>query len=256
MEQIAVLGCGPAGLLAAHAVVRGGKEPIIFSRKQKSPIGGAQYLHRSIPGISPPEEAEVVTFVKTGSGAVYAKKVYGDMSAKTSWDEYSEGDHKVWNMRDAYARLWREYESQIVDTEINPAWVEATAKDMEVVSSVPLKAICPEPERYYWHSQPVWIEYGQNIYCEAGDMEIIYSGRKAHEWYRSSNIFGWKGVEWPRQEPGAVEITKPLSSTFPGVPGVLPVGRYGKWKKGELIHHAYEDVLDYMGVWETHEEVH
>ena len=250
MEQVAVLGCGPAGLLAAHAVTFTGREVVIYSRKQKSPIGGAQYLHRPIFAIANKKEAETVRFVKRGSAAIYAQKVYGDMSAPTSWDTYEEGEHQVWNMRSAYAALWDMYEDCIVDTEINPDFVHELSKKVEVISSVPKKVICPNPQNYTWRSQPVWIEYGQNVYCEAGDMEIVMSGRKADAWYRSSNIFGWKGVEWSRPEPGAVEITKPLSTNYPDPPGVVSVGRYGKWKKAELIHHAFEDVLDHFGMWE------
>lgn len=245
-DQVFVLGCGPAGLLAAHAAAISGRDPVILSRKIKSPIGGAQYLHREIPGIMRVDEAETVTFIKKGSEAIYAKKVYGDMAAKTSWSDFESGDHSVWNMREAYSRLWDEYEDLIVDQEVNPHVVEELVEDSVVICSIPKRATCESPSRYRWNSQPVWIEYGQEVEADCGDMQIVYSGLSSHGWYRCSSIFGWNGVEWPEPVEGAVEIHKPLSTDFEGIPGVLYVGRYGKWQKGVLAHEAFDDVLDHF----------
>lgn len=124
--------------------------------------------------------------------------------------------------------------------------VEGLASQSLVISSIPLRATCPNPQDYEWVSQPVWIEYGQDVDVNAGDMEIIYSGLRGHGWYRQSNLFGWKGIEWAYPVDNAVEIAKPLWSSFPGVDGVLNVGRYGQWKKGVLVHDAYNDVMDYF----------
>jgi hypothetical protein len=50
--RLAIVGCGPAGMLAAHACFLEGVEFEVFSNvDQPSLIGGAQYLHEFIPGI-------------------------------------------------------------------------------------------------------------------------------------------------------------------------------------------------------------
>lgn len=220
------------------------REPIIYSRKVKSPIGGAQYLHEPIPGITKDSEAEAITFAKRGSEAIYAQKVYGDMSAETSWGQFEVGEYMVWNMRETYSRLWDEYESCILDEEITPGMVEGLAKVMLVVSSIPKRAICPRPASYSWSSQPVWIQYGQDLEAPCRDMEIVYNGRKEPRWYRASNLFGWKGIEYPCEVPDAVEITKPLRTNFPDPAGVLCVGRYGRWEKGVLAHDGFRRTFD------------
>lgn len=50
--NIAILGCGPSGLVAAHAAmqININKRVSVFSRNLRSPIYGAQYLHQPIPG--------------------------------------------------------------------------------------------------------------------------------------------------------------------------------------------------------------
>jgi len=53
--RIAVLGCGPAGLMSAHAAMvatESEADLAIFSTKRKSPLYGAQYLHQPIPFVS------------------------------------------------------------------------------------------------------------------------------------------------------------------------------------------------------------
>lgn len=247
-EKAIILGCGPAGLLAAHAAALSGVDDlVIISRKRRSPIGGAQYLHREIPGITDSMDPSEVTFVKKGSAAVYAKKVYGDMSAITSWDLYAEGKYEIWNMRQAYDILWDMYEPLIVDAPVDYESVRAMSKEGQVISTIPKRAACPNPEAFVWQSQPVWLEYGTNVPTSADDMEIVYSGLVGDRWYRQSNMFGWRGIEYPAQQENAVEVSKPLYTSFEGDPDVIYAGRYGEWKKGVLVHDAFEKVINYYG---------
>lgn len=239
-EAVFVLGCGPAGLLAAHAAALAGREPVILSRKVKSEIGGAQYLHSAIPGIANEHDAFECLLVKRGDAEGYAEKVYGEKEHPTSWQKYEQGVHMIWNMRAAYDRLWAEYHNQIQNVEITPAGLEDMAKQEFVVSTIPKIATCPDPEDYDWHSQDVWIQYGERVRgCEANPMTFIMSGEPWDSWYRQSNLFGWQGIEYSHLVPGSVKIKKPVSTTYPGVPGVLHMGRYGEWRKDVLIHDVF-----------------
>lgn len=244
-EPVLVLGCGPAGLLAAHAVALSGRQPIILSRKVPSSIGGAQYLHSEIPGLSlQPYEC---TFRKVGTRGGYALKVYGGEDHPTSWEKYEAGAHRVWNMRDAYQRLWAEYHGAIVDREVTPELVEKLAEDNRVISTIPKIATCPNPQDFDWRQQAVWIMYGEDVpNVEARDMEILMSGDPTHRWYRQSNLFGWKGIEFPFEVPGGVKVLKPVATTYPGVPNVRHMGRYGEWRKEVLVHDVFWDTIKMM----------
>ena len=77
--RVAVLGSGPAGLLAAHACVQQGVEPKIYSLKEKSLMFGAMYLHEPIPDLNDPDRPDHdIMIVKEGTREGYAKNVYGD----------------------------------------------------------------------------------------------------------------------------------------------------------------------------------
>lgn len=106
--NIAILGCGPAGLLVAHAAKQRGHGYEIFSKKRPSVLGGAQYLHRHIEGLTPPKPEAMVEFRHLGTQAGYASKIYDDPTFRTSWDQFDEGIHEVWNLRSAYERLWED----------------------------------------------------------------------------------------------------------------------------------------------------
>src|SRR5215470_19138644 len=99
--KVAVLGCGPAGLMAAYACTVEGLTPHIYSKPNKSIIIGAQYLHLPIPNITLPEPEVEIKYVKVGTPEGYARKVYGNEAAPTSWDRFSEGLHKGWGLREA-----------------------------------------------------------------------------------------------------------------------------------------------------------
>ena len=242
-KTVAVLGCGPAGLLAAHAATLSGVPQVdIYSVYRPSPIGGAQFLHRSIPEITTEDPDGKVYFTHVGTERGYAVKIYGEENAPTSWGEYHDGEHDVWNMRRAYAQLWATYEPRIIDRSVNPDSVEALSRSYDLVlSTIPLKAICRRTMFHEFESQDVFIS---NESFTDENM-IVYNGLHAAMWYRASRIFGVPGVEYPFPPPGkeTVKVTKPLRNACDCHPEIVRLGRYGKWQKGELIHHAYEGAM-------------
>src|SRR4051812_48361120 len=117
---VCILGCGPAGLLSAYAAERHGHEVVIMSRKLKSMIPGAVFLHEPIPGLTAPTPDDVVTFTKQGNKAGYAKKVYGSPDDNCSWDLSPEGERPAWSMFSLYDQLWERFQNRIVDMMIRP----------------------------------------------------------------------------------------------------------------------------------------
>lgn len=246
--KIAVLGCGPAGLLAAHAAVTTGHTVTIYSEPKPSKIGGAQFLHQAIPGITQQEPDGEVNFVFVGTPEIYARKVYGDPLAPTSWLAYTPGLHPVWNMQQAYDNLWERYKDHIVPCHIAQDTLGDITKAHHLTfSCVPAPAVCPHRNHdgsptCEFKSQPVWIE--ENPPMLPYDMTIIYSGFSDDDWYRTSNMFGHAFCEYSFEKAGAIRVVKPLATTCEGDPWVIRLGRYGKWRKAELIHDAYNEAME------------
>lgn len=116
--DIAILGCGPAGLLTALAVEERGFNPVIYSIAKKSIMPGAQFLHEYIDGASQPEDHLSIDFRKKGTKEGYATKVYGSPDASCSWDDFPSGAVEAWSLAGAYDRLWARYGDQVIDVEI------------------------------------------------------------------------------------------------------------------------------------------
>lgn len=245
--MIVVLGCGPAGLMAAEAARQSTGQIIkIISIKKPSPIMGAQYVHKEIPSITHDPDGEI-HYKYVGDAEGYAKKVYGSSEAPTSWMKFV--DSPYWSMQGVYATLWDRWQAIIENQEVDYNTVSDILGDVHVrlvISSVPLRVICPEPERYSWYAEQVRIREGSS----ADPDTIVYNGRLEDHWYRSSNICGYKFTEYPLEQElldGGYIIKKPLRSTYdPGTVGgrLLCVGRYGKWEKQSLAHEAFTDTMD------------
>jgi hypothetical protein len=256
-----VLGSGPAGLVAAHAAALKGYEVEILTDKMSpSIISGAQYLDKPIPGITEMEPDSHVTFMKWGKAKGYAKKIYGDPKAPTSWEKYgNDAIYPVWYLRDAYSTLWERYKSKLTYMKMDADVMERLySSDVDmIVIAMPLNALCYRPEHTFY-SQRVTIyaglpsELGNSKYeallsrKDTGNW-ILYCGKKSIPWYRCSEINGGASVEVPEHYVDGHQIIKPLRTDcdcWTDKPRVVPVGRYGTWQKNELVSGAWERVLD------------
>lgn len=249
--RVLIFGCGPAGLIAAHAAKREfNAEVMIVSRKRKSELFGCQYLHEPIPGISE-DKGELVKYQLDGSVADYRQKVYGSLTPPVSPQKYV-GDHMAWDIRAAYDRLWEMYEIDVNDVNIYPNDVVPMLSHFMpqvVVSSVPLPVLCQMGDQHNFSSVPCWgmgdaPELGQHVPYVVPPFHVVCSGLPDYGWYRASNVFGHSTIEWPghkRRPPieGVVAVKKPLTNNCDCMPSVLRVGRYGMWSKGVLSHEAY-----------------
>lgn len=251
MIKVAVLGCGPAGLLAAQGAAEAGADVTIFSKKVKSPIFGAQFIHREVPGlrIKPSD----VHMLKRGTAEGYAKKVYGDPEHPTSWDSYEHGQIlAAWPMIGVYDRLWRIWRDKIVNTEIDMLAmdrIEADDFDM-LISSIPVPAICMVGAHTF-ETNTVQITKGR---CASSRHSVIYNGEARFRWFRTSFLFGETGTEYSAHQTkamagkavpqGAKEIKKPQQTNCDCRNQWRRVGRYGKWRRGVLAHDSYFEVRD------------
>lgn len=248
--RVAILGCGPAGLLAAHAAHIEGAAVSIFSKKQPSFIYGAQYLHRPIPLLTKVRPDGKLLLTRLGTREGYALKVYSNPMAFTSWETMMPGMHDIWSMQDTYEKLWDWYEPKISDVDLSDVDVmrQLIPKWDLVVSSVPAKVLCRNPAHKF-ESQTVWITQAKAEDGPNTQHRITYNGDTGQPWYRWSCIFGHESYEFgeqPHPSSGAVRISKPLDTDCNCGAGILRVGRYGAWKKFLLAHHAFETVRDHV----------
>jgi hypothetical protein len=239
--KIAILGCGPAGLIAANTALIADPttEVRIISKKEKSKIGGAQYLHEPIPGFCPGVPDGLIDFAKAGDAEGYAEKVYGDPDVKTSWEAH-QGTVKAWSLRDVYDRMWEAFASEIVDRTIGPDAVEQMAESYDLVfNSIPKAALC-----YKNHDFPCQkISITPESPVSGMDNFVMYNGRPSEDWYRTSCIFGEPWTEYSEARTGgpvagASQGFKPTANNCDCHPDVIPIGRYGRWQRGVLLHHV------------------
>lgn len=256
---VVVLGSGPAGLFAAHAAVRAGRPPRIFSRSlYPSDMFGAQYLHAPIPGL--PAVSAVIDYQLTGTVMDYARKVYGSHASGLQVSPSMLGGvREVWDIRTAYLRAWELYGERVEEVNVTPEWMlSEMAKGgalhgCTVVSSIPLPAICLQGQHHF-RKQLIWasgdapaLDRWCPIACPPNT--VICNGLKEPAWYRVSNIFGHTTAEWPdglKPPVPCSQVVKPLSTNCDCFRSVRRVGRYGTWAKGVLAHQSYDYVTDLL----------
>lgn len=250
--KVLVLGCGPAGLMAAHGARNAGADVAIFSKRRKSPLYGAQYLHAPIPGVTDREDRVTVDYLIQGSPEGYRSKVYGPMWDGTVSPEDLGEPHSAWDIRSTYDRLWAMYHLNVHDVDLGPAALfryssEDYGFDL-IINTIPLVALCRLGHQF--DATEVWaagdapelgIEVGTTYHCPPDT--VICNGEETPAWYRMSRIFGHTTIEWPLHANPPVrtssKVSKPLRHNCDCWPEVLKVGRYGSWSKGVLSHTAY-----------------
>jgi hypothetical protein len=238
LQNVTIFGCGPAGLLAAHAAAQAQLDFRIYSIKQQSIMPGAQFLHERIEGITGDEPDSHANLIKYGTKEGYALKVYGNKDAPCSWDNYEVGQIPIWNLGAAYDRLWALYSGDIIHTELTPVVINDLRHEWEnalIISTVPAPVLC-RIQGHAFRSRKVWIKLRQS----SVDANVIrYNGDGAADWYRSSFLFGWWSEEYGHPVAEAIEGTKPLYTDCGCCPEVKRLGRFGRWTKGVLVNHAY-----------------
>lgn len=248
--RVVIFGCGPAGLVAAHAAALAGHEIRIASKGAvMSEPGGAQYLHAPIDGLSAslsPEDK--ITVLKSGTAEGYAMKVYGDPYHPVSWDRYERHESvSAWDLRAAYRRAVDLYGDGVEDVDIDAMnWQEVADGADLVVSTIPRPVLCQYPELHMFEYGRIRTESTPTA-TGAGGWYIHYNGAPEDGWYRRSAIFGWAATEWHADEPGSPGskiIRKPTRHTCDcnNVRWLLQTGRYGRWSKNILIDDVWDEV--------------
>lgn len=243
----------------AHAAEAAGiprSEIIFFSHGNPSPLYGAQFLHGEIPGLHlGPFTIEIHL---AGTMPEYQEKVYETYrdGPNVPPEEFAQ-PRLGWDIREAYQILWDRYERLIVPhvfTKQDFAWNIGELRDncRYIFTTMPMRQFCMN-EDHRWNSEGIYaIGDGPEHKCmiRAPKNSVWYNGLKTPGWYRKANIHGHCTVEWPahsgRQKPpfsGVVRVEKPLDTDCDYWPDLVRIGRYAEFKKGVLVHDAYERTL-------------
>lgn len=264
-RRVAILGAGPAGLLAAQAAYERGYDPVIFSRPPlgdrfgkaaKSELHGCQYLHAPVPDSTfAGGPGHPVAYTLRGTSEGYREKVYGPESrVQVSPDEYGTGEpHLAWNLRSVYDKLWDRWTPSIRPLNISPEEMAIALESKrwtKIFSTVPAPSFCLD-RAHRFESQTIWAmgqrEGTTDFPIDCPPFTVICNGERDTGWYRVANVFGMRTVEWatPRKPPiqGVVPVEKPVATNCDCHldKGLVRIGRFGKWQKGVLVHSAYAE---------------
>jgi hypothetical protein len=246
--HVTVIGCGPAGLAAAHAAVGLGAEVKVIAPKQMSPQHGPLLLQRPIPGINNDHpDGTIHQRVIGGSILDYRYKLYGDINIGINGDILQPQYH-AWNHRKTYDTLWELYSGLIVDGMVEPADLLHMPMRLDVdlvVSTANARSMCFRRGQHHFLYKEVAVTTDFS-YPDQPDNTIIFNGGDEHRWVRSSRVFGVPVTEWKMgtQPPFARVIRKPISTDCNCYPHVLRTGRFGAWKNETWIDTAYWDVYN------------
>lgn len=263
MKHVAILGCGPAGLMVAHAASMSGWDFRIYSKRQKSQLFGAQYLHQPIPGLYH-GGPKIVQYRMNGSAESYRRKVYGETWDGTVSPEDFPEPHAAWDLRQAYEGMWFKYGDEIVDVDFREKLLANLVHSFTVNTHTPDLIVSTVP-RTLWDDDlshfertTVWAlgdaEHERVHMFRPDPFNVICDGTNDHQWYRVSNIFGYCTMEWPQwwNKPfatvtppchGASRVTKPLRYTGTDDTGFVHLGRYGAWEKGVLTSDVFYEAM-------------
>lgn len=259
-RKVAIFGCGPAGLLAAHACALAQVEFVILSRKEPSKLYGAQFLDKPIPNIPAPRQVIEISLHGTLNG--YRKKVYGpDYVGPVSPQEFV-GQRTVTDIRTVYRVLWELYSENIRDIEFDRNNYRQLAETMvaegiDVFSSIPIDSVCVNPEHNFDAALIYAIgdapDIGVRCPIRLPPGGIVYSGQDWTGWYRAANVFEHCTVEWPARKglkkpplSNIAAVRKPLSTNCTCYPNVHRIGRYGEWKKGVVVRNAFDKMSNFL----------
>lgn len=263
--NIAILGSGMAGLLAAKAVEEiGNNEFVIFSDKIESPPGdGLHYLHDGC-GIQGIDSFEIRNFVgpeKLTEGICREElvKMYSrKMGIESNVNSISRlpiclKDFEIGcDMNQAYERLFCKYEGNIFLREVDKVQIFQICKEFDlVISTIPQNILSDFPDKYKTSEVYVTEQYlGRDSLSMKNIVE--YNLDEDTSWSRTSTIRGnyHRGknyTEWsekPFCDKEDYFVLKKIVTNhdyfiIPQIHKLQFIGRLGTWNKSTLAHEAY-----------------
>lgn len=276
--KVAVIGAGPAGLLAAWGAIQ---EPEVSVRLfdpnpeyRPDRIFSLQYLHSPVNLQFTARRLRLyyqVQYAPGMSDQIYkdreaAKNLYNlklgrplneENSTKFLWDS----PVSVYSLKDAYRFLHNHFRSKIqnekllFDDIIGPLAEEYDV----VVSTAPLDKLFPTRS---WPARVSFISMAYTPVKHHAENTCVYNLDPDIPWTRATRLDGGTATEWASQPGSVIELDKDVASMtrplrkvvradwYPPLPrNVVLAGRWGSWDPSQLTHHAFYKARD--AVWES-----
>lgn len=245
--KVIVIGCGPAGLAAAHAAVGLGADVEVIAPKKKTPQNGPLLMQRPIPGINVDHpDGTIRQFVVGGTILDYRYKLYGDINIGINGDQLMPKYH-AWKHGETYDKLWRMYHTLIRDRIVTATEMRHMHEvaDLAISTANAEQMCCNKDFTHTFTSVTVAITQ-RSSYLGQINNTIVFNASPDVPWVRSSMVFGVQSTEWPITEaPGdARAIRKPIATNCDCYPHVLRTGRFGAFKNEVWIDTAYWDAYN------------
>lgn len=252
MLKVAIIGTGPAGMLAAWGVQQEVIAKITLIKPPgvplKSEIYGAQYVHGIIQDLPADIEPFWVRYRFFGTEQGYRQHIYGETmpTNSTSWRKFHPKE-LAWSIRQVYDHIAEELVSTctIEEAVVREDYCEVLVDNYDYVfNTAPLNRVANSG---VFETEKVLIAPINPYIVPSNEIWYFGDGRLA---YRASNIQGVPSTEYPlhvgddltkKIQRQVKEIKKPLRCKDVAMEGVYRLGRYGKWQKGVLVHHVYEE---------------
>ena len=255
--KVAILGAGPSGMMAAHAVAQYGHEIVIFDKNpdQSRRNSGVYFLHENCHLLLDPVTIEQTLLGGHGMtdeevSHAYGMKVYGQDIAKTSVLEARKTRKvKGYNAGKAIDVLWHLYGNFINRQEIGsfPGVAAMKTNYDVIISTIPAWVLFPDLS---FDSVETWIEVGT---APLDEHFLYYNVNPYIPWYRCSAMFGvftrefgWDQVLKKREGYQYHLVKKVIGirrGELPKDKRIWFTGRFGAWDKSILTHTVYYDIL-------------
>jgi hypothetical protein len=255
--KIAVLGAGPSGMMAAHAVSQYGHYLDIYDAAPDKARrnSGVYYLHSDCDLLLDSaviKQGIIGAYGKTNSelAELYGEKVYGEKIRKVSILSAFEKEVVGYNSGQGIDRLWDLYGKQINEFEVSG--IDTVHRLLEkydkVISTIPAYILFPEES---CRAVKTWIKVGKAPENEAF---VFYNINPYCSWYRCSAMFGIfiqeygfnfepeKNAEYSYHQANKV-IGEGISSPYQDL---FLTGRYGAWDKSCLTDAVYHRTLEWL----------
>jgi len=189
-----------------------------------------------------------ITYAKLGNREEYAQKIYGKGfdPANTSWDLFPAGTRNGWPLHKIYEMLHERLDLRVMEVHRSDM-LELVRQYGLVFNSAPAALFAERDDTpVEVLTERVWIKT-EPVDAPLGHPGIIvYEASPAMAHYRYSFLEGRDSWEFPEAhgDPGGgVLVSKPLSISHPPMSkGIVPIGRYGQWKKGVLVDSVFGEV--------------
>ena len=256
--KIAIIGAGPAGLLAAWGVYQAGAMPYIIDRDpayRPDRLFSLQYLHT--PCDLPTEGLKTLTLrydvIDPFGFPEDWKHLYNFKLGRPRDDENStkflSGPPQiVWSLKTAYRYLHHEFEGHIHQDNVTWDRIINAADTIHkgVINTAPLDRLLPALP---WPHRSLLIKHGYTPVEDHPEDTCVYNLDPKVPWYRATRLDGGTATEFcgvPRGEDvkDFQLLRKVVKSDV--MPEYLPenlllTGRWGSWDPAKLTHDAYYD---------------